>query len=91
MVKLDDVKLFLRVDHNDEDAVLETMIDSAKAAALDYLNWDQEKAEPPSPVISAILIMVGDLYENRNRQDDRQLYENRTYERLLSPYRTMCL
>lgn len=33
--------------------------------------------------------MIGDLYENRKAQSDRQLYRNTTYERLLNPYRVM--
>jgi hypothetical protein len=43
----------------------------------------------PAPIQAAVLILVGDLYENRERQADRALHENTTYSLLLSPYRSM--
>lgn len=45
----------------------------------------------PAPVDAAILLMVGDLYENREGQSDKALHRNQTYERLLNPYRVMAL
>ena len=38
---------------------------------------------------AAILLRVGDLYENREAQTDRPLHGNQTFERLLNPYRVM--
>jgi hypothetical protein len=42
-----------------------------------------------APIKSAALLMVADLYENREAQTERQRYRNTTYERLLNPYRMM--
>jgi len=64
------------------------MIDAATAATGDYLNATTALDETAAaPIKSATLLMVADLYENRERQSEQQLYTNRTYERLLNPYR----
>lgn len=90
MISLEQAKLHLRVDHEDEDALIFHCIEAATAAAIDYLNWPETPTENiPAPVESAILLMVGDLYENRERQVDSRLTESKTYQLLLNPYRLM--
>lgn len=92
MVDLDKAKEFLRVDHDDEDSLIQDMIDSAVAYTLEYLNCEEKGGnEYPAPVISAVLLMLGDLYENRTAQTPIQLFNNRSYERLLSPYRQLSI
>ncbi|MGA0584326.1 MAG: head-tail connector protein [Castellaniella sp.] len=90
-MNLTDVKLHLRVDDDDnaEDSLIQSMLDAATAAALDYLNLANMPDPAPAPIEAAILLAVGDLYANRERQSDAQLYANLTYERLLAPYRVM--
>ena len=90
MIYLQQAKDHLRITHDDEDAAIQAMIDAASAAALDYLNLDGfDSNGAPAPVQAAILLQVGDLYENRERQGDKAFYRNQTYERLLNPYRVM--
>lgn len=91
MITLSEVKLHLRVIHDDENAALTTMIDASTAAALDYLGVEEYDSENPmpAPVKAAILLQIGDLYENRERQSDKPYFANATYERLLNPYRVM--
>lgn len=91
MLTLQQTKEHLRVDILDDDAVIDAMIDAATAATADYLNMalDQMTTTVPSPIKAAALLMVADLYENREGQTERQLYRNTTYERLLNPYRVM--
>lgn len=94
MITLEETKLYLRVDQDDEDDAIETMMLTAMFAAADYLNMKPSdlmmaEEELPAPVRSAMLLLVGDLYMNRELQADKQLYENKTYERLLNPYRVM--
>ncbi|UNM96295.1 head-tail connector protein [Ignatzschineria rhizosphaerae] len=91
IIDLDKAKEFLRVDHDDEDSLIQDMIDSAAAYTLEYLNWEEEREEYPAPVISATLLMLGDLYENRTAQAPVQLFNNKSYNRLLSPYRMMVI
>ena len=89
MLTLEATKLHLRVDHSDEDALIQSLMDTATAACADYLNMDAADlvVAVPAPVKSAALLMVAGLYENREDVSDRQLYRNDTYYRLLNPYR----
>ena len=89
MLTLPETKLHLRVDHNDEDALIEALMTTATAACADYLNMDAADlvVAVPAPVKSAALLMLAGLYENREDVSDRQLYRNDTYYRLLNPYR----
>lgn len=41
------------------------------------------------PMRAAALLLVADLYENREGQTERPLFRNATFERLLNPYRVM--
>ena len=89
MLTLPETKLHLRVDHDDEDVLIEALMTTATAACADYLNMDAADlvVAVPAPVKSAALLMVAGLYENREDVSDRQLYRNDTYYRLLNPYR----
>ena len=89
MLTLTETKLHLRVDHSDEDALIEALMTTATAACADYLNMDAADlvVAVPAPVKSAALLMVAGLYENREDVSDRQLYRNDPYSRLLNPYR----
>lgn len=95
MITLEEAKHHLRVIHDDEDAAIQAMINTAKAATADYMNWTPEHLADfetmPATVKSAMLLLVGDLYLNRELQADRQLFSNKTYERLLNPYRLMAV
>ena len=93
MVTLEQAKLYLRTlgDIGSDDE-LQRIIDAATDAAADYLNLPaiELMADMPAPVHAAILLQVGDLYANRERQNtEGAYYQNRTYERLLNPYRVM--
>ena len=89
MLTLEEVKRHCRIDHNDEDALLLALIDTAIGAIADFLNMDAADlvVAVPAPVKSAALLMVAGLYENREDVSDRQLYRNDTYYRLLNPSR----
>ena len=92
MLTLAEAKLHCRIDHADEDTLLSAMIDAAVASVGDYIN----AAEPlddtaPAPVKAACLLLVGDLYSNREALVERPLSKNPTFERLLNPYRVQVL
>ena len=90
MLTLAETKLHLRVGHNDEDAHIAELIAAAATSVADYLNMDYEDMELaplPAPVRAAILLRVGDLYENREAQTDRPLVANAAFAQLLNPYR----
>ena len=89
MLTLAETKLHLRVDHDDEDALIAALMATATAACADYLNMPAADlvVAVPAPVKSAALLLVGTLYEHRESQGDRQLYKNPAFEALLNPYR----
>ncbi len=89
MITLDQAKLHLRVDGTDEDLAIQAMLDASTAAARDFLNFPT--GDLSQPVEAAILLQVGDLYANRERQGEKPYFANATYERLLNPYRVMDL
>lgn len=92
MLTLPEVKLHCRIDHNDEDSLLSAMIDAAVASVGDYINSPTPlTATAPAPVKAACLLLVGDLYSNREALVERPLSKNPTFERLLQPYRVQVL
>ena len=87
LLTLDEAKLHCRIDHNDEDALLGALIATATAAVADYMNVTSVDSTAAAPVKSAALLLVGDLYSNREALVERPLSKNPTFERLLAPYR----
>ena len=89
MLTLQETKLHLRVDHNDEDALIEALMTTATAACADYLNMDAADlvVAVPAPIKSAALLLVGALYEQRESQGERPYNKNPAFEMLLAPYR----
>lgn len=93
LLTLKEAQIHLRVEEDIlvEDNAIIDMIATATVACADYLNVPVEQlgATSPSPIKSAALLLVGDLYANREAQSDTPLHTNRTFERLLNPYRSM--
>lgn len=85
MPTLAETKIHLRVDHADEDTYIAGLIDAAEAAVLDYLDVDE--LPDAGPVMAAVLLLVGALYENREAMTDRPLADNKLFVRLLNPHR----
>jgi uncharacterized phage protein (predicted DNA packaging) len=89
MLTLAETKLHLRVDHDDEDALIAALMATATAACADYLNMPAADlvVAVPAPIKSAALLLVGTLYEQRESQGDRPYNKNPAFEALLAPYR----
>ena len=89
MLTLPETKLHLRVDHSEEDALIEALMTTATAACADYLNMDAADlvVAVPAPVKSAALLLIGTLYEQRESVGERPYNRNPTFEALLNPYR----
>ena len=89
MLTLTETKLHLRVDHDGEDVLIEALMATATAACADFLNMPAADlvVAVPAPVKSAALLLVGNLYENRESMGDRPYSKNPTFEALLNPYR----
>ena len=89
MLTLAETKLHLRVDHNDEDTLIQSLMDTATAACADYLNMEAADlvVAVPAPIKSAALLLIGTLYEQRESVGERPYNRNPTFEALLNPYR----
>lgn len=87
-VTLGEAKLHLRVDQDFEDDYITSLILAAETHVSMYLGDDLPDPMPAS-IKAAVLLLVGDLYENRERQGDRTLTEGTAYTLLLAPYRSM--
>ena len=87
IVSEDEVKVHLRIQHNEEDEYIGSLIAQAQAAAEDYCRV-QFSDPAPEPVRLAILLMVSHYYENRDNPD-RQVYltMRMAFQNLLYPYR----
>lgn len=85
LATLSEVKSHLRVTHSDEDALIAVYIDAAEDYIGQYLN---NSNFPNAPSIkAALLLTVGDLYENREGAGEKEIVENPAVIRLLTPYR----
>ena len=69
ILSLDEVKTHLRIQHDEENDYLETLIAQAQAAAEDYTRVEFSD-DAPEPVRLAVLLMVGHYYENREAADN---------------------
>ena len=80
-VTLTEVKEYLRIDGEEGNILLATLIAVAKSHCEDYLQASLS-AEIPSPVKQAMILLIGHFYEQRAGEDiPKVVYK------LLSPYR----
>ena len=87
VVTVAEAKAHLRLETDDEDAFIESLIEQAQAVAEDYCRVTFE-TPAPEPVRLAVLLMVAHYYENRDTPE-RQIYVTlrMAFENLLYPYR----
>lgn len=86
MVTLDEVKLYLRVDSSDEDALLQTLIQASLSLCLAVSRMESlEEAGEIASLRMAVLYGVAYLYEHREEADHTAL--NLTLRSLLSDVR----
>ncbi len=72
MLTLQETKDFLRLDGDDEDALVSSLIVTAKELVEDVLRYKlTEFGEIPETVHQAMLILVGTLYEERQVAKDK--------------------
>ena len=74
MVTLQEVKQYLRIDFEDDDTLLISLISTAKQLVMDVGRMDEERfSENEDVVRTAMLYTVSYLYENRNTADFSKL------------------
>ena len=74
MLTLQETKDFLRLDGDDEDALISSLIVTSKLLVEDVLRrkFTDFEDEVPEPVHQAMLIVVGTLYEERQVAKDNK-------------------
>ena len=88
IVSVDEVKTHLRIQQDEEDAYIESLIKQAQTAAEDYCRAQFAEEEAPEPVRLACLLFVSHYYENRDNPDPQAFKAMRAaFENLLYPHR----
>jgi hypothetical protein len=97
-ISLAEAKQHLRLqeDSGEEDAYIEMLIKTALRGVKDYIDrpftdpvcQDEDNATLlAAPLRYAALLILGDLYENREAQQSMTLNINMTCQNLMNPYR----
>lgn len=93
-ITLEQAKEHLRVTHNIDDAYIEGLIPTAFQLIADELDREltDDVCLTPTGSLSnslrhAALLVIGDLYVNREAQQPEQLHNNEAITRLLNKYR----
>jgi hypothetical protein len=86
IVSIDEIVKHLRIGGANELALLALYEGAASEYIKAFTNRDFVDEDVPFAVKAAALLLIGDLYENREAQGPA-LHENRTVERLLWPHR----
>ncbi len=74
MLSLNEVKVYLRVDDDHEDQLIQSLIDSSLALCLDVIRSDSvEKLETNPHARLAILYVIAYFYEHREEADYHEL------------------
>ena len=74
LITLEEIKNYLRVDHDEDDELLESLIDSSEQLCMDVARIDDKDAfeqEPCSKI--AVMYTVAYLYEHREDADNKAL------------------
>ena len=87
IVTVEEAKTHLRIESDEENAFIASLIAQAQAVAEDFCRVTFT-SPAPAPVRLAVLLMVAHYYENRDTPD-RQIYVTlrMAFENLLYPYR----
>jgi len=87
VVTVEEFKAHLRIQYDEEDGYLESLLRQAQAAAEDFCRVAFEDVAP-EPVQLAVLLMASHYYENRDNPDKQVYLAMRlAFENLLYPYR----
>jgi len=89
VITVSELKTHLRIQYDEEDTYLESLIAQAQAAAEDYCRVLFD-GTAPEPVRLAVLLMCSHYYENRDNAD-KQVYitMRMAFENLLYPHRDL--
>ena len=78
LVMKEEARLYLKLDTEEDDAVLDVLLPASEQLCLDILR--QEKAEETDETVKiAVLYALGYLYEHREEADHKELVQTLSY------------
>lgn len=84
LITLADAKAHSRIDTDDEDAIIQTMVAAAIGYVEHALNLGTLDDTAPVMAKQAALLVFSDFYANRESQSDRPMTHTKTIESLLN-------
>ena len=87
---LDEIKTFLHIDHDAEDAILQRMLSAAASAAERYLNHDFGDDPVPEEVEIWIMNRVARQFQRRGEGLHHENFEGHTQIWDAEEYRDLC-
>ena len=70
MITLNEAKNYLRIDYEEDDKLICSLLDTAKSLVKDVARMDEKKlVENEDTTRTAMLFCLGYLYENRSNPD----------------------
>jgi uncharacterized phage protein (predicted DNA packaging) len=92
MVTLQDAKLYMRIDGDEENSLISSIIITAQSIVEDVLRRPLSDFDPvPETIKQAILLTVSTLYEYRQVSKERESFDmellHRILLRMVGPYR----
>ena len=89
IVSVDELKSHLRIQHDEEDSLMESLLLQAQAAANDFCRTEYD-TEAPEPVRLAVLLIASHFYENRDNSDKAAFMTMQmAFHALLYPHRVI--
>ena len=74
VITLDEMKHYLRIDHDDDDAMIEMIMNDAMRICMDVARVDEEaKYEACSGAKTAFMYAVAYMYEHREKAEMNKL------------------
>ena len=89
IVSVDELKSHLRIQHDEEDSLMESLLLQVQAVANDFCRTEYD-TEAPEPVRLAVLLMASHFYENRDNSDKAAFMTMQmAFHALLYPHRVI--
>jgi uncharacterized phage protein (predicted DNA packaging) len=77
---LEEAKMYLRIDHSDEDALITDLINTSENLCKDIIRLEFSELENiPETLKTAVLYGVTYLYENREKAEYKELISTLSY------------
>lgn len=73
MVSLEEAKNYLRIDNEDDDGLIQTLLDTSVKLCTDISRCDDEEFSKSTLSKTAVLYTLGYLYEHREDADHHDL------------------